>query len=74
MEDKDSVLEWLLDFRDTADDDDDDEKDDAVIEEVSASNLESLIVNSDNLAVLFCKYRLCYFDKSKLFSAENAER
>ncbi|XP_074599634.1 hulk isoform X2 [Brevipalpus obovatus] len=53
LENEEAVLEWLFEFRDTADDDEEDEKGEAVIEDVSTSILEKMIENSENLAVLF---------------------
>lgn len=58
LENEEAVLEWLLEFRDTADDDEEDEKGEAVIEDVSTSILEKMIESSENLAVLFCKFLL----------------
>ena len=56
LENEEAVLEWLLEFRDTADNDEEVEKGEAVIEDVSTSILEKMIENSENLAVLFCKF------------------
>ncbi|XP_015789930.1 uncharacterized protein LOC107366806 [Tetranychus urticae] len=50
LEDELAVLDWLVDFRDTADDEN--EKD-SLIEEVSTKVLESLIEESEHLVVLF---------------------
>ncbi|RWS20064.1 thioredoxin-like protein 1 [Leptotrombidium deliense] len=53
LENETAVLEWLLEFRDSADDPDEIKGDDAEIEDVSAKVLEALIESTDNLAVLF---------------------
>ncbi|RWS17098.1 thioredoxin-like protein 1, partial [Dinothrombium tinctorium] len=53
LENEQKVLEWLLEFRDTADDPDEIAGDKAEIEDVTGKVLEALIENTDNLAVLF---------------------
>lgn len=50
------VLDWLIEFRNTADDLDQLKQDKAEIEDVSSKVLEALIESTDILAVLFCKW------------------
>lgn len=45
---EEDVLEWLVQNKSTGDDED-------VIEDVTYKTLNTLIVNIDNLAVLFCE-------------------
>ncbi|KAI1286795.1 Protein disulfide-isomerase A5 [Halotydeus destructor] len=53
LEDEQQVLNWLIEFRDTANDEADMRDDKAEIEDVSAKVLEALIDSTDVLAVLF---------------------
>lgn len=46
---EEDVLEWLVENKSTGDDE-------AVIEDVTAKTLGTLIGNIDNLVVVFCKY------------------
>lgn len=46
---EEDVLEWLVENKSTGDDE-------AIIEDVTAKTLGTLIGNIDNLVVVFCKY------------------
>lgn len=46
---EEDVLEWLVENKSTGDDE-------AIIEDVTAKTLATLIGNIDNLVVVFCKY------------------
>lgn len=48
---EEDVLEWLVENKSTGDDE-------AIIEDVTAKTLVTLIGNMDNLVVVFCKYEL----------------
>lgn len=55
LEDEQQVLEWLIEFRNTADEQEAMKNERAEIEDVSAKVLEALIESTDILAVLFCE-------------------